>query len=1064
MQFSGSVREFAIDPQYLYTDLMLMNSSTATVNTHYLGDEEKIVATLADRARLSGEQRARVSARARQLVESVRANPTERGGLDAFLRQYDLSSQEGVILMCLAEALLRIPDDATADKLIADKIAKGDWAAHLGDAESLFVNASTWGLMLTGRIVRPADNDLHDPRGFVARMAGRLGEPVLRGAFRQAMRIMGHQFVMGRTIEEALERSVSGEHKLYRHSFDMLGESALTKTDADRYLDAYHSAIASVSAAVDRRAPAESAPSISVKLSALFPRYEFTQRKRVLEELAPRMLSLAVSARDANVALTVDAEEAERLELSLEIIEHVARAPQLQGWQGFGLAVQAYQKRALDVVRWLIALGKSTDRRLNVRLVKGAYWDSEIKRAQERGLCGYPVFTRKVNTDVSYIACAREMLTADGVIYPQFATHNAQTVATILELAGAGGQFEFQRLHGMGEELYSQVVGADKLNIPCRIYAPVGSHEDLLPYLVRRLLENGANTSFVNRLVDEDTAVDEIVSDPVSEVDALSQKAHPRIPLPRHLYGEARLNSRGVNLADPARYEELARGIKAVEAKPWHAGPIVAGKVRAGRGESVVNPAALGEVIGTVTPADASAVDAAITAAVNAQPDWDATPAGERAGILLKAADLFEANLPELVSYCVREGGRCVPDSISEVREAVDFLRYYAHRAQLEFSAGEVLPGPTGESNELRLQGRGVFVCISPWNFPLAIFTGQVAAALAAGNAVIAKPAEQTPLIAARAIEYLHQAGIPGEVLHFLPGDGATVGARAVADPRIAGVAFTGSTETARAINQSLANRTGPLPVLIAETGGQNALIVDSSALPEQVVMDVVQSSFNSAGQRCSALRVLFVQEDIAPRVLELLAGFMDELKMGDPARLETDVGPVIDAPSREMLEAHARAITQTARWHHACRLGPEHKAGTFVAPLAVEIDSLAKLQREVFGPIVHIVRYQAHKLDDVIAAINATGYGLTLGIHTRIDATARYIASRVRVGNIYVNRNMIGAVVGVQPFGGRGLSGTGPKAGGPHYLHRFATEVTLTINTAAVGGNASLLTMGSEG
>jgi len=1037
-------------------------SITAAIDSQYLGDEEKCVAALVEKARFTETQQQRIGAQARRLVESVRAHPTERSGLDAFLRQYDLSSQEGVILMCLAEALLRIPDDATADRLIADKIAKGDWAAHLGDAESLFVNASTWGLMLTGRIVRPGQDDLHDPRSFIARVAGRVGEPVLRAAFRQAMRIMGHQFVMGRTIKEALQRSVSSDHKLYRHSFDMLGESALTSVDAERYLDAYRKAIASVAASAGAGTVPEAAPSISVKLSALFPRYEFTQRRRVMAELAPRVLELAIAARDGNVALTVDAEEAERLELSLEIIEHVARAPQLEGWHGFGLAVQAYQKRAWDVVRWLVALGTSTGRRLNVRLVKGAYWDSEIKRAQERGLAGYPVFTRKMNTDVSYLACARELLAAPDAIYPQFATHNAQTVAAILELAGAGERrFEFQRLHGMGEELYAQVVGADKLGVPCRIYAPVGSHEDLLPYLVRRLLENGANTSFVNRLVDENTPVDEVVRDPVSEVAALAQKAHPKIPLPRNLYGADRLNSRGVNLPDPARRDELLQGMQAAKAKPWSAAPLVSGERRAGRAQSVVNPAALGEVIGAVTTADAAAVDAAITAAVSAFPGWDATAAGERAATLLRAADLFEARLPEFVSYCVREGGRTIPDSIAEVREAVDFLRYYAQRAQLEFADAVELPGPTGESNELRLQGRGVFVCISPWNFPLAIFTGQVAAALAAGNTVIAKPAEQTPLIACRAVELLHEAGIPGDVLHYLPGDGIAVGARVVADPRIAGVAFTGSTETARAINHSLANRSGPLPVLIAETGGQNALIVDSSALPEQVVVDVVQSGFNSAGQRCSALRVLFVQEDIAPRVLALLAGYMDELTIGDPSKLATDVGPVIDAPSREMLLKHAAAVTRAARWKHSCNLGAEHAAGNFFAPLAVEIDALSQLEREVFGPIVHIVRYAANELDKVIDAINASGYGLTLGIHTRVDATARYITSRVRVGNIYVNRNMIGAVVGVQPFGGCGLSGTGPKAGGPHYLHRFASEQTLTINTTAVGGNASLVTIG---
>jgi RHH-type proline utilization regulon transcriptional repressor/proline dehydrogenase/delta 1-pyrroline-5-carboxylate dehydrogenase len=829
-------------------------------------------------------------------------------------------------------------------------------------------------------------------------------------------------------------------------------------------MDSYHGAIRDVAASVRRGTPSEASPSISVKLSALFPRYEFTQRKRVLAELAPRLLELAVAARDGGIALTVDAEEAERLELSLELIEHVARSSVLEGWQGFGLAVQAYQKRAPDVVRFLAQLASATGRRLNVRLVKGAYWDSEIKRAQERGLSGYPVFTRKVNTDVSYIACARELFAAGDVIYPQFATHNAQTVATILELASvANRQFEFQRLHGMGEDLYAQIVGTDKLNVPCRIYAPVGSHEELLPYLVRRLLENGANTSFVNRIVDTDTKIGEIIADPVSVVDALEHKAHPRIPPPRLLYGRERLNSRGINLADPAELNALVEQMKGASAATWSAAPIVNGKRVSGAARAVANPSNHAEKIGTVIFADSATVARAIDSAVAAQPEWNDRPAHERAEILLRAADTFEAHLPEFVAFCTREGGRTIPDSISEVREAVDFLRYYAVRARAEFDAPLVLPGPTGESNELRLHGRGVFVCISPWNFPLAIFTGQIAAALAAGNAVIAKPAEQTPMIATRAVELLLESGVPGEVLHLLPGDGATVGARAVADPRIAGVAFTGSTETAHLIHRSLADREGAIPVLIAETGGQNALIADSSALPEQIVLDVVQSGFNSAGQRCSALRALFVQEEIAPRVLELLAGYMEELQIGDPADIATDVGPVIDQPSCDMLAAHAKSIGPQAKWQHIRKLGREHQRGNFFAPMAVEISSLSQLTREVFGPIVHIIRYKADQLDQVIDAINATGYGLTLGIHTRVDATARYISSRVRSGNVYVNRNMIGAVVGVQPFGGRGLSGTGPKAGGPYYLHRFATEQTITVNTAAIGGNASLLAIAAE-
>ena len=1038
------------------------NRSVATVvNRNYLADEERFVRELADRARFTAAQSAAVVERARGLVRAVRDQQAKRSGLDAFLRQYDLSSQEGVILMCLAEALLRIPDDATADKLIADKIAAGDWAAHLNEAQSLFVNASTWGLMLTGRIVRPSEPDMDDPRGVIARLVGRIGEPMVRAAFRQAMRIMGHQFVMGRTIEEALERSREPEHRVYRHSFDMLGEAALTARDAERYFESYRHAIRAIAASVSPVERIEDRPSISVKLSALFPRYEYTQRERVLNELTPRVHELALLARDKGIALTIDAEEAERLELSLEIVAALARSAVLSDYEGLGLAVQAYQKRARDVIAWLRELAVSSHRRLNVRLVKGAYWDTEIKRAQERGLSGYPVFTRKMSTDVSYLACARDLFAAGELIYPQFATHNAHTAAAVMELAAqAQRPFEFQRLHGMGQELYAQIVGPDRLGLPCRIYAPVGTHEDLLPYLVRRLLENGANTSFVNRIVDEQADIDEIVRDPVAQVDALETKAHPKIPPPRLLFGEERLNSPGINLADPLEWLPLQARIARAMSEQWTAASIVGGEQRHTRADVVRNPADRDEVVGQLSAASEADVEKALDIAAGAQRDWDETPAEERARILERAADLYEQHMPELIAYCIREAGRTVVDSVSEVREAIDFLRYYAARARAEFGRGQRLPGPTGESNELRLRGRGVFVCISPWNFPLAIFTGQIAAALAAGNCAIAKPAEQTPLVAARAVRLLHEAGIPTDVLHLLLGDGATIGGRAVADPRVAGVAFTGSTETARIIHRSLAARSGPIAVLIAETGGQNAMIVDSSALPEQVVADVVQSGFNSAGQRCSALRALFVQEEIADRVAELLAGYMDELNIGDPRRLSTDVGPVIDEPSRDALAAHLQKITRTSRWHYACKLRAEHARGFYFTPAVVEIDSLSQLEGEVFGPIVHFVRYSSDRLEAVIDAVNATGFGLTLGVHTRVDATARYIASRVRAGNVYVNRNIIGAVVGVQPFGGLGLSGTGPKAGGPYYLHRFATEQTVTINTAAVGGNASLLAM----
>jgi len=1049
-------------PRFLFRDAADLETAVGrAINGDFLAEEEGVVRGLARAARFDEADAAEVHRVAVRLVEAVRAAPASKSGLDAFLRQYDLSSQEGVILMCLAEALLRIPDDETADRLIADKLKAGDWASHLGDSHSLFVNASTWGLMLTGRIVRLEPGDVAAPAGALARVVGRMGEPVVRTAMRQAMRIMGHQFVMGRSIAEALDNSLRGDNRRYRYTFDMLGEAALTGADAERYFESYRGAIAALQSRTGEYPDAASRPSISVKLSALHPRFERSHRTRVLAELAPRIVELCTTAREAGIALTLDAEESERLELTLELLEAACRDRRLEGWNGLGLAVQAYQKRAPAVLRYLGGLALETRRTLNVRLVKGAYWDSEVKRAQERGLPGYPVFTRKPNTDVSYLACARLMLEQLPGIHPQFATHNAHTVAAIWHLARQQRrEFEFQRLHGMGEELYAAVTRADGLAVPCRVYAPVGEHEDLLPYLVRRLLENGANTSFVNRIVNENEPVAAIVADPVRTVDALAEAAHPKIPLPADLYRPERRNSSGLQLADGAVLAELAGRMQRVSRRPWLAGPIVSGEELDGASQPVRNPANRAEEVGSVRSAAPSQVEAAVAAAARAQPEWNDAGAEARAATLDRAADLFEANLHEFVAMCVREAGKTVPDSIAEVREAVDFLRYYAARARADFAAPQRMPGPTGESNEVSLHGRGVFACISPWNFPLAIFTGQVAAALAAGNAVVAKPAEQTPLVAAQAIRLLLQAGVPADALHFLPGDGAQVGGRLVADPRIAGVAFTGSTETARIIHRGLAARDGAIPVLIAETGGQNAMIVDSSALPEQVVIDAVQSAFNSAGQRCSALRVLCLQEDIAPRVLRLLEGCMDELVVGDPALLETDVGPAIDAEARDVLERHAAAIVRGARWWHRCRLDPATQRGTFVAPLAVQIESLGALEREVFGPILHVLTYRARDLDRLVDAVNATGYGLTFGIHSRIDSTVRRIAARVSAGNVYVNRNIVGAIVGTQPFGGCGLSGTGPKAGGPRYLHRFAHERTLTINTSAVGGNASLLAM----
>ncbi len=1036
----------------------------SAINDHYLADEAALVRELADAADPGAASREKIQATAAQLVSSVRRNSKADGGIEAFLQQYDLSSTEGVLLMCIAEALLRIPDADTADKLIADKITSAEWKDHIGVSDSLFVNASTWGLMLTGQLLHVDRDARANPAQVLQKIASRAGEPVVRTAMRQAMKIMGHQFVMGRNIEEALKRSVKKTNKDYRFSFDMLGEAALTVADADRYFESYFEAIGAIGAG-PQRASSDifSAASISVKLSALHPRYLFTHEERVHNELVPKLIELARHAKESGIGLTVDAEEADRLELSLDTFEAVFRDDSLNGWDGLGLALQTYQRRAGSALNFLQQLGEDCGRRIPVRLVKGAYWDTEIKRGQEQGLASYPVFTRKVHTDVSYLACARQALAATSSIYPQFATHNAHTLASILHYSGSNRDYEFQRLHGMGEELYREVVDADKIGRPCRVYAPVGSHEDLLPYLVRRLLENGANTSFVNRIIDESIDVHDIVSDPIAASREHDGEPHPKIASPSDIFGDSRQNSTGVNLPDREARRELLTQIESVSASPWAAGPIVGGK--AGKGEQVpsLNPANTSESVGVVQLASESDVDSALDIAAAGQPAWDRVPASERAVILNKAADLFEENTAELLAMCIREAGKTLPDAISELREAVDFLRYYASEASTHFGEAVELPGPTGERNTFGLRGRGIFVCISPWNFPLAIFTGQIGAALAAGNAVIAKPAEQTSLVAYRAAQLMLEAGVPESVLHFLPGDGARIGGRAVADPRVAGVAFTGSTETARLINKTLAGRDGPIAVFIAETGGQNAMFVDSSALPEQVVLDSVYSAFNSAGQRCSALRLLCLQEDIAPRVLELLQGHMDELAIGDPALLSTDVGPVIDEDARALLDAHVARMEMDATILHRCELDASTAAGTFFAPTLVEIDDISVLQREVFGPVLHVCRYKGKKLAQTLEAINNTGYGLTMGLHSRIDSRAEKLVELSGAGNIYINRNMIGAVVGVQPFGGRGLSGTGPKAGGPHYLPRFASEYTVSNNISAVGGNASLLSLGGD-
>jgi RHH-type proline utilization regulon transcriptional repressor/proline dehydrogenase/delta 1-pyrroline-5-carboxylate dehydrogenase len=1053
----------------------LQEAPRAAITAGWIRDESVHVRELLTQAALPEAECAASQATAADLVRRVRARARSQGAVEAFMRQYDLGSEEGVLLMCVAEALLRIPDPATADALIRDKLGDANWKRHLGQSDSVLVNASTWGLMLTGKLVDLADDTKRDVNGAFQRLVGRAGEPVIRLAVRQAMKIMGHQFVLGRTIAEALARARKGDGAAYRYSFDMLGEGALTTADALRYQEAYRAAIH----AIGRSGPGGSfttgdvfaAPSISVKLSALHPRYEHAKRARIMAELAPRVLELAQLARQYGIGFTIDAEETERLELSLDLIEATISDASLDGWNGYGLAVQAYQKRAPQVIDFLADLAQRIGRRIPVRLVKGAYWDAEIKRAQVDGQASYPLFTRKQNTDVSYLANARRLLDAGDAIYPMFATHNAQTIASVHQMARSirnRRDFEFQKLHGMGDDLYAEVIPADRLDVACRVYAPVGSHEDLLPYLVRRLLENGANSSFVNRITDEDVSIDDLIRDPVQIVAAFDAAGisipHPRIPLPVDLYrsqGQERDNSMGINLANDDQLRDLAAAINHAGAGSWTAASLVPGAAVAGEKIAVTNPADRREIVGHWQATDSATVERALANAVAAQPAWDATPAGSRAAILEHAADLLEARMPAYMAMCTKEAGKTLPDGIAEVREAVDFLRYYALQAREHF-APIALPGPTGESNSLQLSGRGVFVCISPWNFPLAIFLGQIAAALAAGNTVLAKPAEQTNLIGYAAIKLLHEAGIPHDVLQYLPGDGATVGAALTRDPRVDGVCFTGSTETARLINRALAGReSGPIATLIAETGGQNAMIADSSSLPEQVVKDVLGSAFTSAGQRCSAARVLLVQDDIADRVIHMLAGAMAELSVGDPGLPSTDVGPVIDADAKAILDEHAVRMRSEAKFIAEAKLGPGTENGTFFAPIAWELDSLAHLDREKFGPALHVVRWKADQLDAVIDTINRTGYGLTLGIHSRIDATIERIVSRAKVGNIYVNRNQIGAVVGVQPFGGQGLSGTGPKAGGPHYLPRFATEKTVTINTTAAGGNASLLTLG---
>jgi RHH-type proline utilization regulon transcriptional repressor/proline dehydrogenase/delta 1-pyrroline-5-carboxylate dehydrogenase len=998
----------------------------------YRPDEQESVQFLLSNLKAYPAAQTKIHDLSHNLVSSVREQRTRASGVDALMHEFSLSSEEGVALMCLAEALLRIPDSQTADRLIADKISKGDWRKHLGESPSLFVNAATWGLLITGKLV--STNSDQGLGASITRLIAKGGEPLIRKGVDLAMRMLGNQFVTGQTIEEALKNSQDNEKRGYRYSYDMLGEAAMTAHDAAFYFSAYETAIHAIGKAANGRG-IKDGPGISVKLSALHPRYARAQRARTLDELLPLLKKLILLAKQYDIGLNIDAEEADRLELSLDLMEALAFDPDLEGFAGIGFVVQAYQKRCPYVIDYLVDLAKRSGRKFMVRLVKGAYWDSEIKRAQVDGMSGFPVYTRKVYTDVSYLLCAQKLLEATDVIYPQFATHNAQTLATIYSWAQENNvtDYEFQCLHGMGETLYDQVVGADKLNKPCRIYAPVGSHQTLLAYLVRRLLENGANSSFVNQIVDEKITIESLIKDPIVIAKDMGGKPHTGINLPVNMFGAERKNSAGLDFSNELTLQKIAAHFAQCSQQSITASPLIVGAISANSARVLLNPADHQEVIGHVIEADSNDVQTALASAEQYAPTWQNVAPADRAAMLHKAGDLLEAQTLDFMAIAIREAGKSLPNALAEVREAVDFLRYYA--SQIQDQPQTIALGPV--------------VCISPWNFPLAIFIGEVSAALAAGNVVLAKPAEQTPMIAYRAIQLMHEAGIPQAALQFLPGTGEIVGAQLVADSRVKGVIFTGSTEVAQIINRTLARRSVAEKIdipLIAETGGQNAMIVDSSALPEQVVNDVLSSAFDSAGQRCSALRVLCLQSDIADKTIEMLRGAMQELRIGKTDHLAIDIGPVIDAEAQKNLQNHINAIRPKAKNFYALELPSSCNQGSFIAPTVIEINALSDLTKEVFGPVLHILRYQRKDLPQLIDAINATGFGLTLGIHTRIDETIDFITNRAHVGNMYVNRNIVGAVVGVQPFGGEGKSGTGPKAGGPLYLKRLQKDATITF------------------
>lgn len=1034
-------------------NFLKINKTAFEISKKAFADETAHVKFLLSHLKEFQKKEKAITKLARELVEKMPEQP-RLADVQDFLQEYKLSTHEGVAIMCVAEALLRIPDSKTADRLIRDKLGGVDWKKHLKKDSSLFVNASTWGLMLTGKVADMGRLAREDDGVVVSSLVSKLGEPFIRTALKKAMAVIGNQFVMGGDIKEAIKRARSFEKKGYTISYDMLGEGARSKQQSEKYYKAYINSIKAVGKESNKKKPLYKRSGISVKLSSLHPRYELLKTEDLKKELLPKIKEIMLNAKKAGIAVAIDAEESSRLDVSLIIFEELLKDKELADFNGAGFVLQAYQKRAFFVLDYLIKLATKYKKRIPIRLVKGAYWDSEIKLAQVKGLCGYPVFTRKEHTDISYLACAGKILKHDEIFYPQFATHNALTIASIIEVAGKT-EFEFQRLRGMGGALYSNVAG----KIPCRVYAPVGKQEELLPYLIRRLLENGANTSFVNLLADKSTPIEELLSDPVKTAMQNNYLPERKISLPQNLYGSDRKNSTGFDLGNLYQVKQLSDSIKKFGKVNWKASPIINGTQKTGGEKKIIyNPSDNTKLVGTVINAREKHLETALNSSTSSFVKWDNTPVEKRAEALEKTANLLEKNIDELITLCMREAGKTVSDAMAEVREAADFCRYYAARAKELFTTKSLI-SPVGEDNFYSLHGRGVFLCISPWNFPLAIFIGQVAAALAAGNAVIAKPAEQTPLVAAMAVKLMHKAGIPAEVLHLVTGKGKDIGAKLVGDSRISAVVFTGSTEVAKTINKILAQREGAIVPLIAETGGQNCMVVDSSILPEQTVDDIINSAFGSAGQRCSALRVLYAQEEIADELIELLKGAMQELQIGDPCDMATDIGPVIDNGAKENLLLHINNMKKKAKLICSLEIDKKtEKMGSFVAPHVFEIKSISEIERENFGPILHVIRYKSKDIKKVVDEINSTGYGLTLGVQSRVDRTADVITAGVRAGNCYINRSMTGAVVGVQPFGGENLSGTGPKAGGPYYLLRFASEKTISVNTAAVGGSIEIL------